>query len=59
VQKLSKGKFFFRHHLETVVDDESATAKQMGKMKQLSPKSLKENNPHKVHISITGKITEI
>jgi hypothetical protein len=45
--------------LETVVDDESATAKQMGKMKQLSPKSLKENNPHKVHISITGKITEV
>lgn len=59
VQKLSKGKFFFRHHLETVVDDESAIAKQMGKMKQLSLKSLKENNPHKVHISITGKITEV
>lgn len=59
VQKLSKGKFFFRHHLETIADDESAIAKQMGKMKQLSLKSLRENNAHKVYISITGKISEI
>ena len=44
---------------ETSVDDESNIAKQMGKMKQLSKKSMLENNPHKVHISITGKITEI
>lgn len=59
VQKLSKGKFFFRHHIETVVDDESAMAKQMGKMKQLALKSLREHNPHKVHISVTGKISEL
>ena len=59
VQKLSKGKYFFRHHLETAVDDESAIAKQMGKMKQLSLRSLRENNAHKVRISIIGNITEI
>lgn len=59
VQKMTKGDYFFRHHLETAVDDNSSTAKEMGKMKRLSLKSLFENNPHKVHISITGKITEI
>ena len=59
VQKMSKGDYVFRHHLETAVDDKSITAKEMGKMKRLSLKSLLENNPHKVHISITGKITEI
>ena len=59
VQKLAKGDYYFRHHLETSVDDDSNTAKQMGKMKRLSKKSLQANNPHKVHISITGKITEV
>lgn len=59
VQNMSKGDYVFRHHLETAVDDKSITAKEMGKMKRLSLKSLLENNPHKVHISITGKITEI
>lgn len=59
VQKMTKGDYFFRHHLETTVDDNSTTAKEMGKMKRLSLKSLKENNPHKVHISVTGKITEV
>lgn len=59
VQKMTKGDYFFRHHLETAVDDNSSTAKEMGKMKRLSLKSLLENNPHKVHISLTGKITEI
>lgn len=59
VQKLAKGDYYFRHHLETSVDDDSNTAKQMGKMKRLSKKSLQANNPHKVHISVTGKITEI
>lgn len=59
VQKMSKGDYFFRNHLETAVEDNSSIAKEMGKMKRLSLKSLLENNPHKVHISITGKITEI
>jgi CRISPR-associated endonuclease Csn1 len=60
VQKLTSGDYFFRHHLETSVDDNSATARGMGKLKRIqSLKSLVDNNPHKVHISITGKITEI
>ncbi len=59
VQKMTKGKYFVRHHIETTVDDESAIAKQMGKMKQLSKSSLQTENPHKVHISVTGKITEL
>ena len=58
VQSISEGDYFFRHHLETT-NDKSSVAKEMGKMKRLSPKLLIENNPHKVHISITGKITEI
>lgn len=59
VQKMAKGDYYFRHHLETSVDDDSSTAKQMGKMKRLSKKTLQANNPHKVHVGITGKITEI
>jgi CRISPR-associated endonuclease Csn1 len=59
VQKLAKGDYSFRHHLETTVDDNSKSSQEMGKMKRLSLKSLMENNPHKVHVSITGKITEI
>lgn len=58
VQKLAQGDYVFRHHLETTVDDKSNVAKQMGKLKRLSKKSLLENNPHKVHVGITGKITE-
>lgn len=59
VQTISKGDYRFRHHIETTCDDESSIAKEMGKMKRLSLKSLMQNNPHKVHISITGKISEI
>ena len=59
VQKMTKGDYFFRHHLETSVSDDSIIAKQMGKLKRLSLKSLQDNNPHKVHISILGQISEI
>lgn len=59
VQKMTKGDYFFRHHLETSVSDDSIIAKQMGKFKRLSLKSLQDNNPHKVHISILGQISEI
>ncbi|MBR4963416.1 MAG: hypothetical protein IKY54_05890, partial [Muribaculaceae bacterium] len=59
VQKLAKGDYFFRHHLETTVDDISSIAKEMGKLKRLSLKSLLDNSPHKVHVSVIGKITEI
>ena len=60
VQKLATGDYFFRHHLETTVDDISATAREMGKLIRIrSIKAFEQNNPHKVHVSITGKITEI
>lgn len=59
VQKLAKGDYFFRHHLETKVDDDSNEAKQMGKMKRVSLKSLKALNPHKVKVNLIGKISEI
>lgn len=66
VQKLAQCYYVFRHHLETTVDDKydgvkkEALSIEMGKMVRMqSLKSLLENNPHKVHISITGKITEI
>ena len=59
VQKLATGDYVFRHHLETSVEDKSATAREMGKLKRLSLKGLVENNPHKVHVSVIGKISEI
>ena len=59
VQKITHGDYFFRHHLETAVDDNSSAAKRMGKLKRLSLKSLAECNPHKVHVNLIGKITEI
>jgi CRISPR-associated endonuclease Csn1 len=66
VQKFSVKDYYFRHHLETTVDDKYNGVKnetisiKMGKMIRIaSLKSLIENNPHKVHINITGKITEI
>ena len=66
VQKLAQNYYVFRHHLETTVDDKyngvknealSISMKKMIRVQSL--KSLIENNPHKVHISVTGKISEI
>lgn len=66
VQSISQKDYFFRHHLETTVDDKyngeknAALSTSMGKLIRVkSLGSLAEKNPHKVHISITGKITEI
>ena len=65
VQKIAKNDYYFRHHLETTVDDKydgvtnEKLARLMGKLIRVSKKSLLEKNPHKVHISVTGKITEI
>ena len=66
VQKISHNEFFFRHHLETTVDDKYNGEKNatlsinMGKLIRIkSLGALTDKNPHKVHISITGKITEI
>jgi len=65
VQKLSHNYYVFRHHLETSSDDkydgkknESLSIK-MGKMIRVqSLKLLKELNPHKVRVGMTGKISE-
>lgn len=59
VQTISDNDYRFRHHIETTTTDESSTAKIMGKMKRLSRSALAAQNPHKVHVSVTGKITEI
>ena len=66
VQKLAHNNYCFRHHLETTVDDKyngvknEMLSKQMKKLIIVqSLGALEEKNPHKVHISITGKITEI
>lgn len=66
VQKLSKGIYYFRHHLETTVDDKYNGVRDenlsiyMGKLiRTASLGALQSMNPHKVHISVTGKITEL
>ncbi len=71
VQNISKGAYVFRKHFETQTDDkyldESGKLKfNLSKSQQKeavhwikSLKALTDRNPHKVHISITGKITEI
>ena len=66
VQKLAHSNYCFRHHLETTVDDKyngvknEMLSKQMKKLIIVqSLGAFEDKNPHKVHISITGKITEI
>lgn len=66
VQSISQKDYFFRHHLETTVDDKyngeknAALSTALGKLIRVkSLGALKDKNPHKVHISITGKIREI
>ncbi|MBP3355803.1 MAG: type II CRISPR RNA-guided endonuclease Cas9 [Rikenellaceae bacterium] len=66
VQKLSAGIYYFRHHLETTVDDkykgtkDAAKSIKMGKLiRPSSLGALEKLNPHKVHVGVTGKITEI
>ena len=66
VQSLSTKDYFFRHHLETTVDDKyngeknSALSVKMGKMiRTKSLGALVKLNPHKVHVNVIGKIREI
>lgn len=71
VQKLSSGAYVFRKHLETQTDDryDDGNGKKIFsvlKSKQLdavhwvtSLSALWVLNPHKVHVSVTGKITEL
>ena len=65
VQKISKGDYSFRYHTETSVDDKYdgksnlKLSMQMGKLKRVSVKSMLALNPHKVHISVLGEISEM
>ncbi|MDE5637901.1 MAG: type II CRISPR RNA-guided endonuclease Cas9, partial [Alistipes sp.] len=65
VQKLTRNDYYFRYHLETTVDDKYDGAKnealsiKMGKMIRTSMKALAAKNPHKVHVGVTGKISEV
>ena len=66
VQKVSKTDYYFRYHLETMVDDKYGEKKsealsiEMEKLKRIrSLKALFNLNPHKVHISVLGEISEI
>ena len=66
VQKVSSRYYCFRYHVETSVDDKydkkknEALSIRMGKLKRIqSIKALWELNPHKVHISVLGEISEI
>lgn len=66
VQKLATKNYCFRHHLETTVDDKyngvknEMLSKQMKKVIIIQSLGAFElHNPHKVHVSVTGKITEL
>ncbi len=71
VQKLSKGAYVYRKHTETKTDDRYAnedgksvfsllTSKQLNAVQWVtSLGALLTLNPHKVHISVTGKIKEL
>ena len=66
VQKLAHNNYFFRLHLETSVDDKyngvknEMLSKSMKKLVIIQSQGALENlNPHKVHVSVIGKITEI
>lgn len=71
VQKLSAGAYVFRQHTETQTDDKYLDESGVKKFKLVvsrrkgavhwvcSPKSLKDLNPHKVYVSVTGKISEV
>lgn len=66
VQKLAHNNYFFRHHLETAVDDKykgvknEMLSKQLGKLIIMqSLGSFIKLNPHKVHVSVIGKVTEV
>jgi len=56
VQKITTGDYFFRHHLETNLDD-SASSKEMNRFYRVnSMKSLTSLNPHKIKIDLLGKM---
>ena len=56
VQSISKSDYFFRHHLETIIDDSIASKEMKRFYRFKSLKSFFEENPHKVQISVLGKL---
>ena len=55
VQKLTSNDYFLRFHLETKIDD-STEAKQMGKVLRKTLKAFIQDKPHKVKVSLLGKL---
>ena len=56
VQKLTQSDYYFRYHLETVLDDDTS-AREMKKFYRFkSLGSFFKENPHKVQISVLGKL---
>ncbi len=65
VQKIASRDYCFRHHLVTTTDDKYngetnvSASKQMKKLIRItSMGAFVEQNPHKVRVSVTGKITK-
>lgn len=64
VQKLTSGDYYFRHHLETTVDDKYGdikspeTSKKIGKLIRTGITGLMGYNPHKVRINLLGEIVK-
>ena len=56
VQSISKSDYFFRHHLETIIDDTSASKEMKRFYRFKSLGSFFKENPHKVQISVLGKL---
>ncbi len=58
VQKIQKGDYWFRHHLQTKVDDISLSSKNAGIFQRFSLKSFLESYPQKIRISLLGEISK-
>ena len=56
VQKLASSYYVFRNHLETQIDDSKESLKMQKFIRIQSQKALAEAHPHKVKISLLGKL---
>lgn len=56
VQKITKSDYYFRYHLETLLDDtqDARDSKKFYRIKSLG--ALNKLNPHKIKISLLGKL---
>jgi CRISPR-associated endonuclease Csn1 len=70
VQKIKSKDYYFRHHIETTVDDKYANpngkvetnemlSKALNKLKRLGLSALFAQYPHKVRVNLLGEITEV